>query len=331
MQIMKKIISVLTAIFICGSSCIANAAVKKITMPTGWTVEYREPTADEQKNISGYIPSTDEMRNISIDSEIARSGKNSIKAVNTREKKQKYTYAEAGFNTGFDAGEYTLEFYAKGDFEPKGIEAGFGENANPKQGSLLLLNNSRYTKSEADENGWVKYSAQLKCAAGDKLHFRIDYACTDIYIDDVTVLKDGENILTNGGFEDLETIEISVPKGDDYHVSDSFSPDYPRMVYVHNMDKKVGVNWQNAESSGISKVGIYKVTDEEDEPIDESFSTTSGTWCSYVFAKENSEESGLYKLVTTFDDGRKTEYIISEVTNYKAKPTSWSADYNPGA
>ena len=326
---MKKFISVLTAVIICVTYA-ADAAVKKIVSPADWVIEYREPTQEEQKRITDYIKSTDEMRNISVDEETVHSGNYSIKAVNKREKKQLYTYSELKLKdkSQLEEGEYTFEFFAKGDFEPKGIEAGFGESSNPKTGMLIALNSSRISKSEPDDYGWIKYSVPLKYNSGDELHFRIAYGCEYIYIDDVQLLKEGVNVLKDGGFENVEIEEISLPKGDDYNISDSFSPDYPRMVYIETLSNQIGLNWQNAESSDISEVGIYKSGAGENILIDNAFPKSAGAWCNYLIQKEDDES--VYKIVTSFSDGRKTEYIIPQESTYKGKTDPWKIDNNPG-
>lgn len=328
---MKKIIAFLTAFVILGSYA-SNAAVKIEISPAEWKIVYREPTEEEKKNITGYIPSDDKMRFAELDKENVYSGEYSMKAFNTREKKQNFTYLEikAKDTSMLTSGKkYQVEFYAKGDFETKGIEAGFGTNSHPKLGMMISLNNSRYVKSEADENGWVKYSAELTYEDGDALHFYIHYGCSSIYIDDVAVITDGENVLSDGGFEQINSKEVPIPKGDDYCVSDSFSPDYPRMVFTSVAKTKIGVSWQNASGS-IAKVGIYKLSGGENILINDSFSNGSGAWCNYIIENVDSIDPGIYKIITTFADGRQTEYLIS-AASYSKAPTSWNVSGEPGA
>ncbi len=328
---MKRLIAIITAVIMCGTYA-AEAAVKKIVSPADWTVEYREPTEDEQKNLSGYIPSTDEMRNADLNEDDVHSGRYSMRAVNKREKAQNYTYVDIKLNDNsvFTDGQYKVSFYAKGSFDNTAVKAGFGYDEDPRKKKVTTF--KRMTAEPADENGWVLYSAQLNYSLGDIFHFKITHGAEELYLDDVTITRDDEtNVVSDGGFENVVTKEISVPKGDDYFMSNSMSPDYPRMVFVSNMGTKIGVSWQNAESSDITRVGIYKVTDSENELIDGTLNKNPGVWCSYLIKNVDEQNPGLYKIITTFADERTSEYIISPSTTFRKDPTSWSVNYNVGA
>jgi len=213
---MKKLTK-LTAVLLAGiMSCplvAVQAADEAETVINGWKIVYNEPTSEQKQTISGYVETDRETCYIAIDEDNARTGECAAKLVNQRAKKQVYTSLDLVIDdtSGFASGDYTFEFYAKGDFTKSGVFAGFGTDTNPKTGKLFALNNKKYTTEEG-EDGWTKYSIPLTYTEGDAIHFNVTNGCTELYIDDVSIYgEDGVNLVENNGFESYEIIVPDPP------------------------------------------------------------------------------------------------------------------------
>ncbi len=311
---------------------------KTTTTLNSWNISYGEPTEAQQGMIAGgYIPSTDEMRNASVTTEDKRSGEYSIKFVNTRLKKQNYTFTEFAPKTDLTpkAGEYTVEFYLKGDFDENGIFVGFGDIEAPATGGFLKLSarksGARIFSAEADGE-WTKYSGTLPCKEGEKFHIKSTHKTTVAYLDDVKVYGENQtNMLSDGGFEDVTVEQTEVPKGEDYSTLENYHNDYPRGVFVYSGGTLLEVSWQNAASANIKSVGIYETVNGEDVLVSNDNSKTSGAWCTAKIEGLDADAKYYYKLVTEFTDGRKTEYLFSNVSSYAKSPTAWVANYEKNA
>lgn len=143
----------------------------------------------------------------------------------------------------FDAGNYHLSFYAKGECEL--FQIGLGWNNNGNKG-LLGTNNSIFTKTE-DKDGWVRYDADITLANKDTyFQIIIDRHTYDLYVDDIVLTKEGseDNLIKNGGFENASFVEPS---------TELINP----MAYAVDAGGMVNLSWTNPNNRSIEAIRVY--------------------------------------------------------------------------
>ena len=249
---------------------------------------------------------------------------------NPRETKQNGTSIELVNSTTLSGGSYTFEFLIKGDYEEAGISAGFGTNTHPVRGNYLSLTSNRFSTS--DTEGWTKYSATLTYTVGDAIHIAVTHGCSEVLIDNVAV-KDssGVNLLSNGDFEAVTVETITIPKGNDFTLSSVYSEKYPHSVIVNINGSRTGIAWINASAQNIAKVLLYDVQPDGEVLINDELSKTSGGVCNLMIEDVNAEISHVYKIVTEFSDGTKTEYFADGTETKNNAPMDWISNFNAGA
>lgn len=258
------------------------------------------------------------------------NGKYGMKIVNTAESGSDVVEIENSASLSETAsGEYTFEFTAKGTFDEKAVSAGVGTYTAAKKGTYIALNNKRFEKTTNDD-GSTRYSFTMSYTytAGDKIHIGAKYGCGELVVDEIAFYgSDNVNLVKNGGFETVTSTEVSLPKGDDYSVTTAYGDKYPKNVYIKT-GSTVNIAWTNATGS-IASVTLWEATDDGDVFIG-NLDKGSNTVYQYSFDGVKTDVHHLYKMVTEFNDGTKTEYFIDGSSTPNGSVSGWRFDYNAG-
>ncbi len=149
------------------------------------------------------------------------SGNSSLHIVHsTSDSQDNIEIENAGYSGEFDAAAtYTLTFYVKANsLEYNSAEYDVWGNVKMMMGwdienftnVKMIANPNHFTITDTGKDGWKKYETTLTNAATG---FKIipQHKC-DFYIDDISLtINGGNNLLTNGGFDETEIIE-TVPE-----------------------------------------------------------------------------------------------------------------------
>lgn len=221
-------------------------------------------------------------------------------------------------------GSYTLTFYAKGTYTNAGIYAGVAENFSVA--NVLV----KFTASN-DSDGWKKYTQTINYTGEQYLKFRFVKGSSDVYIDDISFDKEADNAVGNGGFENVIEIknpiietETAAENLSKSGITDAYDPYMPQNVMVHKGDSSMTVSWKNPEKA-MSSVKLYECIYGEYRLLDGAIDNTSEAYIKYTV--EN-KDNRLYKICFSFEDGKETEYLVSDGINPERKIAKWQLSYN---
>ena len=147
-----------------------------------------------------------------------------VKLNNTVNDKNMYLVNDAWTDVKTEATKYHVSFYARGSMQatdyaahPMWVQVGWKFDQNLIKMNDLTRTTITYAPGEKGKEGWKKYEFIIDATtntASMALRFSFMGIC-DLYIDDITVVADGDttntNLITNGGFEDKK---ISVTYSD---------------------------------------------------------------------------------------------------------------------
>ncbi len=202
--------------------------------------------------------------------------------------------------------EYEISFYLKGSFGTD-TELYVG---NRKIMLSDMTKSGRIDASEAPsgERNWVKYSyilSDYEGAATTTLKFRIFSRTTGTYLDDVSIVgSDGVNLITDTSFDGIEEITTEVEPFD--------TTAYQATRMLASPGKGVvGLSWRNPETSDLSKVSVYNLTDGEEELIIDSLSTVPGDVVVYPVKGITDGKLQLFLIRFDYENGASFKYYMS--------------------
>lgn len=107
------------------------------------------------------------------------------------------------------AGNYTVTFYTYGEYNKYQLHAGIAWGEGFKRADDGIMSH------EVQEDGWIKHTMTVTVdgEGDDYMNILVD-GKNDIYIDDVSIVKEGtnENLVPDGGFELVEKISYSATR-----------------------------------------------------------------------------------------------------------------------
>lgn len=226
-----------------------------------------------------------------------------------------YLEIENGLSDRTETGEtYVLKFYIKGSRNSKYQEILLGDN--------VIATFDSITKTKLDkvdcpsgQTGW--YECVFKFTAGvesDKFKFRFYGGTNNAAIDDVALVKDGneENLITNGGFEEVLSEEEYVEEEFD---RTPYAP-VNMMATPCTSASELVLNWKNPDSSTLTKVSVYDITNGKNELLSDSIDATKSKFVYYTVGGLTSGEVYQYKVIFSFSDkGDFTYYLCGTPSN----------------
>ncbi len=222
------------------------------------------------------------------------------------------TYLNTVYPVNLAEGEYTLTFYAKGSYEPSGMQIVFrqpeggafaemirGDGGNPND---MSIKNISYV------DGWRKYEFNVN-VKGARNGFSIicDNRIDSLYIDDISITKGNVEYMTNGGFENVSAVNVTDVEN--------------LMAYPVSAGGAINVSWVNPKNDDI-ELKLF-VNDELVE--DFTYDATSKAFNEYLVKGLSNWQTYRVKLEISVDGGEAKAFETKAIPRAGAmKINNWT-------
>lgn len=234
--------------------------------------------------------------------------------------------------SGLPNGTYELSFYVSGVFTTGSVYAGVVDSFG--------INNTlaRFTKTtDTQHAGWTRYTTSVTYSGEGYLKFQFVKGCDVIYLDDITLTKDGNNRIVNGGFEETITttsvVVVTDPPSQNPSqsgltvVKDAYMP---TGVLVWHEGTNTASSWINPTAISLQNVALYELVNGRENLLTSGLDTGSGVSVEYL-QEDTAYTIHQYKIVFTFSDGTMTEYLYDSEITPKRQIPNWTLTYHTGS
>lgn len=237
-----------------------------------------------------------ETRFAQIGDEKVSEGEQSLRIVYNTKKKVDGEYLEIRNNLKekMTSGSYTLSFMGLGSLS-KYTEISVSD--------ILVMSHKDDMNAETMNNGWTKFSVTFDYEEQENgfIALRFYRSITELFIDDVVLTKSGseDNIIINSGFEE----SVNAPQEEIPYDTTNYRP---KNILCSPGAKMLVLNWVNPNTSDLTDIKLYDITDGE-MLISDEISITPGAKVNYPI-KDLADEERLYKIVFSFNS--KSDFVF---------------------